>query len=61
MSFFIIGIAYLPVAFGSPGPFERKTPFGLYSSIFSAYVLAGTKITSKFRSNKQFNIFCLIP
>ena len=27
--FFIIGIAYFPVALGSPGPFERKIPLGL--------------------------------
>ena len=25
---FIIGIAYLPVAAGSPGPLDRKIPFG---------------------------------
>ena len=29
----IIGMAYLPVALGSPGPFDKKIPSGLYSSI----------------------------
>ena len=32
-------IAYFPVAAGSPGPFERKTPFGFNFRISLAAVL----------------------
>ena len=36
ISFWISGTAYLPVAAGSPGPFDRKTPSGLSASMSSA-------------------------
>ena len=36
INFLTIGIAYLPVAAGSPGPFDKKTPSGLSFIIFSA-------------------------
>ena len=57
----MVGIAYLPVAFGSPGPFDKKIPFGLYSNISPDEVFAGTTITFIFNSSRQFKIFCFIP
>ena len=44
-SFWISGTAYLPVAAGSPGPFDRNTPSGLRSRMSSACVVAGTTVT----------------
>ena len=41
----ITGTAYSPVAAGSPGPFERKTPSGLSASTSSAVAVAGTTVT----------------
>ena len=35
----IIPIAYLPVAAGSPGPLDRKIPFGFNFSISFVFVL----------------------
>jgi hypothetical protein len=37
----IIGTAYSPVAAGSPGPFDRKTPSGLWANTSSAVAVAG--------------------
>ena len=54
-------MAYLPVALGSPGPFDKKIPSGLYSNISPDVVFAGTTITFKFNSSKQFKIFCFMP
>ena len=34
-----ISIAYFPVAAGSPGPLDKKTPLGLRAKILSADVL----------------------
>ena len=41
----IILIAYFPVAAGSPGPFDKKIPFGLRAKILSAVVLQETTVT----------------
>ena len=45
--FFIILIAYMPVAAGSPGPFDKKIPLGLSVMIYSAEASHGTTITSQ--------------
>ena len=37
----IVGTAYSPVAAGSPGPFERKTPSGFSARMSAALVVAG--------------------
>ena len=39
-------IAYLPVAAGSPGPFDKKIPSGFSLIIFLACRLQGTTTTS---------------
>src|SRR4029078_59256 len=39
------GTAYSPVAAGSPGPFERKTPSGFSAMMSSAEALAATTVT----------------
>ena len=39
------GTAYSPVAAGSPGPFERKTPSGFSAMMSSAEVFAVTTVT----------------
>ena len=41
----IAGTAYSPVAAGSPGPLERKTPSGLSARMSSADAVAGTTVT----------------
>ena len=41
----ITGTAYSPVAAGSPGPFERKTPSGASAMTSSALAVAGTTVT----------------
>ena len=48
-------MAYLPVAAGSPGPFDKNTPSGLNSIIFSAVKLAGTTVTLQLISEKHLN------
>ena len=45
----IIGTAYSPVAAGSPGPFDRKTPSGFSAMMSSADVWAGTIVTLQSR------------
>ena len=57
ISCFIIGIAYLPVAAGSPGPFDKKIPSGFSFKIFWLEVSAGTIITSQSKSEKHLKIF----
>ena len=57
----IVGIAYFPVAAGSPGPFDKKTPWGLNLIIFSASRPQGTTITSQLKLEKYLKIFFLIP
>ena len=61
INFLNINFAYLPVAAGSPGPFDKKIPFGFKDIIFSAGVFAGTTLTSQLRSEKHLKIFFLIP
>ena len=41
----IAGTAYAPVAAGSPGPFERNTPSGLWARISSPVAVAGSTVT----------------
>ena len=57
----IIPIAYLPVAAGSPGPFDKNIPSGFISSILEALVLHETILTSQLKSEKYLRIFFLIP
>src|SRR6476660_5566677 len=45
ITFWMTGTAYLPVAAGSPGPFDRKTPSGFIARMSSAEVVAGTTVT----------------
>ena len=44
ITFWITGTAYLPVAAGSPGPLDRKTPSGFIARMSSADVVAGTTV-----------------
>ena len=48
----MIGIAYFPVAAGSPGPLDKKMPCGFNFNIFSALVLHGTTVTLQLKSEK---------
>ena len=57
----MMGIAYLPVAAGSPGPFDKKIPSGFSFKISLLEVLAGTIFISQFKSEKHLKIFFLIP
>ena len=50
-------IAYFPVAAGSPGPFDKKIPFGFKLSIFCAFVLQETTVTLQLKSEKYLKIF----
>ena len=52
----IIGTAYSPVAAGSPGPFDRKTPSGLWANTSSAVAVAGNTVTSHPADAKQRKI-----
>ncbi|CAB4763663.1 unannotated protein [freshwater metagenome] len=45
---------------GSPGPFDKKIPFGDNAITSSAVVVAGTTCTVA-NSAKQFNIVVFIP
>ena len=61
INFLIISIEYFPVAAGSPGPFDKKIPFGLRAKIFLAVVLQETTLTLQLKSEKYRKIFFLIP
>ena len=61
MNSFIIGIAYFPVAAGSPGPFDKKIPLGFNFKISFAVVLQETIVTLQLKSEKYLKIFFLIP
>ena len=52
-----MGIAYFPVAAGSPGPLDRKIPFGFNLIIFEADVLQETTVTLQLKSEKYLKIF----
>jgi len=57
----IIGTAYFPVAFGSPGPLDKKIPCGLSFIISIALVEAGTTIMSVSNFDNEFNMLFLMP
>ncbi len=61
MRSFIVGRITFIVASGSPGPLDKKIPFGLFSRIFSIELEAGKIVDSKFNSFKFLKILCLIP
>ena len=61
ISSLIIAIEYFPVAAGSPGPLDKKIPFGFKLSIFFAVVLQETTVTLQLKSEKYLNIFFFIP
>ena len=42
----MVGMAYSPVAAGSPGPFDSSTPCGLWRITSSSVALAGTTVMS---------------
>ena len=54
-------MAYFPVAAGSPGPLDRKIPFGFSFRISAALVLQETIVTLQLKSEKYLKIFFLIP
>ena len=58
---FIIFTAYFPVAAGSPGPLDKKTPLGLIFRISSTVVWQGTIVTSheKFEKYQNWSIMML--
>ena len=53
----MVGTAYLPVALGSPGPLDKKTPSGSILMISCASVEAGTTTISQLKFDKEFRIF----
>ena len=61
ISSLIILIAYIPVAAGSPGPLDKKIPFGFNSNISFALVWQETTVTLQLKSEKYLKIFFLIP
>ena len=61
MNFFIIGIAYFPVAAGSPGPLDKNIPSGFNSKISLALVLHETIVTLQLKSEKYLRMFFFIP
>ena len=48
----MISIAYFPVAAGSPGPLDKKIPFGFNLRMSFALVLHETTVTLQLRSEK---------
>ena len=56
-----MGIAYFPVAAGSPGPFDKNIPFGFSFRISFVLDLHGTIVTLQLKSEKYLKIFFLIP
>ena len=57
----MIGIAYFPVAAGSPGPLDKKIPFGFSFRISFAIVLQETTVTLQLKSEKYLKMFFFIP
>ena len=55
----IIGIAYFPVAAGSPGPLDKNIPLGFNFIISLALVLQETTVTLHLKSEKYLKIFFL--
>ena len=61
ISCFITGIAYIPVALGSPGPFDKKTPSG-FKLIMSLYdEVQGTNDIFLNLEDRHLNIFFFTP
>ena len=56
-----MGIAYFPVAAGSPGPLDKKTPFGFNLIISFADVLQETTVTLQLKSEKYLKMFFFTP
>ena len=48
-------------SFGSPGPFDKKTPFGESARISSAGVFQGTIVTRQPRFTRERTMFFFIP
>ena len=61
MNFFIVGIAYFPVAAGSPGPLDKNIPSSFNSKISLALVLHETIVTLQLKSEKYLRMFFFIP
>ena len=57
----IIGTEYLPVAYGSPGPFERNIPSGFKFNIFSEIVSQGTIVILLNLEAKHLRILFFTP
>ena len=57
----ITGTEYSPVAAGSPGPFDRNIPSGLWESIVSKVEFAGSTVTSHPEFVRQRRILRLAP
>ena len=57
----MIGTEYLPVAYGSPGPFERNIPSGFKLNIFSEIVSQGTMVNLLNLEAKHLRILFLTP
>jgi len=53
----IISIAYFPVAAGSPGPLDKKIPFGFNFSMSLALALHETTVTLQLRSENILRYF----
>ena len=57
----ITGTAYSPVAAGSPGPFDRKKPSGLWLITSSNDAVAGSTVTRAPASTKLRKMLRLAP
>ncbi len=57
----ITGMAYAPVAAGSPGPFDSTTPCGLWRMMSSNEAFAGTTVTSAPIPANNLKMLCLTP
>ena len=61
ISSLIVGSINFIVASGSPGPFDKKIPFGFLLKISLILATAGKMVGLKFKFFKFLRIFCLIP
>ena len=61
ISSLIIGIAYFPVARGSPGPLDRKIPFGFKLAISDAFVLHDTIVILLNLEERHLKILFFTP
>ena len=53
----MVGIIILPVAKGSPGPFDKKTPLGSLFKISSIFERAGRTVGEKLQLFRLRRIF----